>query len=105
MTDNLANLLMDHPFADDRDLLCTIDGTVSAGRAREMARATATRLLASGLEPGHGVAVRLPTGPELVTTMVGIWLGGRGLRTDQRPLSGGRGHARRRDHPAAHDHR
>ena len=41
-----------------------------------MARATATRLLASGLEPGHGVAVRLPTGPELVTTMVGIWLAG-----------------------------
>ena len=30
----------------------------------------------SGLEPGHGVAVRLPTGPELVTTMVGIWLAG-----------------------------
>ncbi len=76
MPDNLANLLMDHPFVDDRDLLCTIDGTVSAGRAREMARATATRLLASGLEPGHGVAVRLPTGPELVTTMVGIWLAG-----------------------------
>ena len=33
MTDNLANLLMDHPFGDDRDLLCTIDGTVTAGRA------------------------------------------------------------------------
>ncbi len=76
MTENLANLLLDHPFADDRDLLCTIDGTVNAGRAREMARSTATRLLASGLEPGHGVAVRLPTGPELVTTMVGIWLAG-----------------------------
>ena len=40
MTDNLANLLMDHPFGDDRDLLCTIDGTVTAGRAREVARAT-----------------------------------------------------------------
>jgi len=76
MTDNLANLLMDHPFGDDRDLLCTIDGTVTAGRAREVARDTATRLLAAGLEPGHGVAVRLPTGPELVTTMVGIWLAG-----------------------------
>ena len=76
MTDNLANLLLDHPFADDRDLLCTIDGTVTAARAREMARDTATRLLAVGLEPGHGVAVRLPTGPELVTTMVGIWLAG-----------------------------
>jgi len=41
-----------------------------------MARTTATRLLASGLEPGHGVAVRLPTGPELVTTMAGVWLAG-----------------------------
>jgi acyl-CoA synthetase (AMP-forming)/AMP-acid ligase II len=76
MTDNLAHLLMDHPFEEGRDLLCTIDGTVTAGRAREMARVTASELLAAGLEPGHGVAVRLPTGPELVTTMVGIWLAG-----------------------------
>src|SRR5580704_2191325 len=76
MTDNLANLLLDHPFAGDRDLLCTIDGTVTAARARAMAHDTATRLLAVGLEPGHGVAVRLPSGPELVTTMVGIWLAG-----------------------------
>ena len=76
MTDNLANLLLDHPFAGDRDLLCTIDRTVTAAHAREMARDTATRLLAVGLEPGHGVAVRLATGPELVTTMVGIWLAG-----------------------------
>ncbi len=76
MTDNLANLLLDHPFGDGRDLLCTIDRTVTAGRAREMARATADHLAAAGLEPGHGVAVRLPTGPELVTTMAGIWLAG-----------------------------
>ena len=51
MTDNLANLLMDHPLGDDRDLICTIDRTVSAGRAREMARDIAARLLAAGLEP------------------------------------------------------
>ena len=76
MTDNLANLLLQHPFADDRDLLCTIDTTVSAGaRARWPGRPRRV-LLAAGLEPGHGVAVRLPTGPELVTTMVGIWLAG-----------------------------
>jgi acyl-CoA synthetase (AMP-forming)/AMP-acid ligase II len=30
----------------------------------------------AGIEPGHGVAVRLPSSPELVTTMVGIWLAG-----------------------------
>jgi long-chain acyl-CoA synthetase len=76
MMDNLAHLLMDHPFGDARALLCTMEGTTPAGRAREMARGTATRLRAAGLEPGHGVAVRLPTSPELVTAMVGIWLAG-----------------------------
>jgi long-chain acyl-CoA synthetase len=76
MTDNLANLLMDHPFTDDRDLLCTIDRTVTAGGAREMARSTRATLVAHGVERGHGVAVRLPTGPELVTVMVGTWLAG-----------------------------
>jgi long-chain acyl-CoA synthetase len=28
------------------------------------------------VEPGQGVAVRLPSGPDLVTTMAGIWLAG-----------------------------
>ncbi len=76
MTDNLANLLFDHPFADERDLLCTIDRTVTAGVARATARATAGELTAAGVEPGQGVAVRLPSGPELVTAMAGIWRSG-----------------------------
>ena len=76
MTDNLANLLLDHPFADGRELLCTLDGTMTAGVARARARAVAEDLKDAGIEPGHGVAVQLPTGPELVTAMVGIWLAG-----------------------------
>jgi long-chain acyl-CoA synthetase len=72
----LAQLLMDHPFGDDKAVLCTINRTVTAGQAREMARAMAETLSAAGVERGHGVAVQLPSGPELVTTMVGIWLVG-----------------------------
>ncbi|HXB37784.1 MAG TPA: AMP-binding protein [Acidimicrobiales bacterium] len=46
----------------------------SAGEARTAARAVAEELRAAGVEPGQGVAVRLPSGPDLVTTMAGIWL-------------------------------
>ena len=74
--ENLGNLLIDHPFADGRDLLCTIDAVRSAGEARAAARAGAEKLRAAGVEPGQGVAVRLPSGPDLVTTMAGIWLAG-----------------------------
>jgi long-chain acyl-CoA synthetase len=72
--ENLGNLLIDHPFADGRDLLCTIGGAMRAGEARTAARAVAEQLRAAGVEPGQGVAVRLPSGPDLVTTMAGIWL-------------------------------
>ncbi len=72
--ENLGNLLIDHPFADGRELLCTIDEVRNAGEARSAARATAEMLRAAGVEPGQGVAVRLPSGPDLVTTMAGIWL-------------------------------
>ena len=76
MTDNLGHLLIDHPFADDRALLCTIDRTQTAGEARAAARATADALVAAGVEPGQGVAVVQPSGPELVTAMAGTWLAG-----------------------------
>ena len=46
----------------------------SAGEARAAARATAEKLRAAGVESGQGVAVCLPSGPDLVTTMAGIWL-------------------------------
>jgi long-chain acyl-CoA synthetase len=73
---SLAQLLTDHPFPNDKPLLCTIDRIVTAGQARDLARDMAEKLSAAGVERGHGVGVQLPSGPELVTTMVGIWLVG-----------------------------
>ena len=73
---NLATLLVDHPFADDAGLLFTIDGEVSAGRARTDARAMADRLRDAGVGAGSAVAVALPNGPEVVTTMAAVWLAG-----------------------------
>ena len=72
-TENLANLLADHPFADDRDLLCTIDRTVTVGEARALVAQLAARLRGAGVEPGEGVAVQLPSNPELVVAMLAIW--------------------------------
>jgi acyl-CoA synthetase (AMP-forming)/AMP-acid ligase II len=74
--DNLASLLIDHPFASEQPLLHTIDRTVTAGAARAQARAVAGELSAIGVQPGQSVAVQLPNGPEVVTAMVGIWLAG-----------------------------
>jgi long-chain acyl-CoA synthetase len=70
---SLARLLLDHPFGDDEDLLHTVDRTVTAGAARGAARQVAEEL---GPLAGTAVAVQLPNGPELVTTMVGVWLAG-----------------------------
>ena len=69
----LASLLLEHPFADDEDLLHTIDRTVTKGEALAAARRIAEQL---GDVVGRGVAVQLPNGPELVETMVGVWLAG-----------------------------
>jgi long-chain acyl-CoA synthetase len=68
---NLARLLLDHPFADDEGLLYTNDRTVTAREARTAARATAQRL---GDLNRRAVAVQLPNGPELVSTMAAVWL-------------------------------
>jgi long-chain acyl-CoA synthetase len=73
---NLAALLLDHPFAADDPLLLTGERSVTAGEARGAARALAARLQHAGLRPGQAVAVRGPNGPDLVTTMFGVWLGG-----------------------------
>ena len=73
----LAALLLDHPFADDEPLLHTFDRSMTAGEARASARAVAGELTdAVGDLTGRAVAVQLPNGPELVTTMVGVWLAG-----------------------------
>ena len=73
---SLAELLVSHPLDDDAPLLHTIGGAVTAGDVRRAAATTATRLRDSGVEPGQAVAVQLPNGPEMVTTMFGVWLAG-----------------------------
>ena len=70
---SLASLLLDHPFADTEGLLHTADRTVSAGEAKAAARRVADQL---GARDRCAVAVQLPNGPELVSTMVGVWLAG-----------------------------
>ena len=69
----LATLLLDHPFEDAEGLLHTIDRTVSAGEAKAKARRVGEDL---GALDGRAVAVQLPNGPDLVATMVGVWLAG-----------------------------
>ncbi|MDQ6853422.1 MAG: long-chain fatty acid--CoA ligase, partial [Actinomycetota bacterium] len=73
---SLADLLVDHPFADDEPLLHTIDSCMTAGEARRSAANVADQLRAAGVGPGQPVAVQLPNGPEMVTTMFGVWLAG-----------------------------
>ncbi len=70
---SLARLLVEHPFADDEGLLHTADRTVTAGEAKAAARRVAEQL---GNVGGRAVAVQLPNGPDLVSTMVGVWLAG-----------------------------
>ena len=75
-TENLANLLADHPFAEERDLLCTVDRTVTVGEAKALVAQLATELTEAGVQPGEGVAVRLPSDPDLVVAMLAIWSAG-----------------------------
>jgi len=72
----LARLLLDHPFADDEGLLYTAGRSVTRGGAVAAAQATADDLRALGIQRGQGVAVRLPNGPDFVTSMIGVWLAG-----------------------------
>jgi long-chain acyl-CoA synthetase len=72
----LADLLTDHPFADDAPLISTADRSLSAHEARLGAAAVAEQLRAKGLEPGQAVVVQLPNGPEFVLAMFGVWLAG-----------------------------
>ncbi len=74
--ENLADLLADHPFADERELLCAIDRTVTVGEAKSQVAQLAARLTDAGVQPGEGVAVRLPSDPDLVVAMLAIWSAG-----------------------------
>ena len=73
---SLASLLIDHPSPADAPLLHGPNATLTAGEARAAARAVATRLADAGVEPGQAVAVQMRDGPQLITTMFGVWLAG-----------------------------
>jgi long-chain acyl-CoA synthetase len=73
---DLSRLLLDHPFAGTEPLLCTPDREVTAAEAKARAVAVAEELAGAGVTEGQAVAVRLPTGPEIVITMAGIWKAG-----------------------------
>ena len=74
-TPNLAALLLEHPFGDERPLLHAVDRSWTAGEARAEARALAGRLADLGVGPGRPVAVRLG-GCRAVMAMAGIWAHG-----------------------------
>ncbi|MBV8985342.1 MAG: AMP-binding protein [Acidimicrobiia bacterium] len=69
-------MLLDHPFADDEPLLCTLDSSVSTGEARAGAADVAERVRAGGVEAGQALAVQLPNDPSAVVAMFGTWLAG-----------------------------
>ncbi|MBV9411398.1 MAG: long-chain fatty acid--CoA ligase [Acidimicrobiia bacterium] len=71
---NLASLLLDHPFADDEPLLCTIEGRVTAGDARRDAGVVAEQLRSAGVGAGQAAAVQLPNDPSAVVAMFGTWM-------------------------------
>lgn len=72
----LASILLEHPAPDDQLLLHSVDCSISAGQAREQARAMAASLRDHGVEPGQAVAVQLPNSPQSIVAMVGVWLAG-----------------------------
>jgi long-chain acyl-CoA synthetase len=71
---NLSTLLLDHPFTSDDFLIHTINQSVTAGQARTRAIELANELRESGIRAGHAVAVRLPNGPDVIHSMMAIWL-------------------------------
>ena len=99
-TENLANLLADHPFADERDLLCTIDRTVTVEEARSLVAQRAARLLHAGVRAGGGGGRPAPERPGTRGGDARHLVHRRGLRPAQRPLPRGRGPPRARHHPS-----
>lgn len=71
---NLAELLLDHPFADDQELIhgSCVDWT--KGEARSRVRAWADELRAAGVGPGQAVAVVSSHAPDVIIAMTAIWM-------------------------------
>ncbi|MCU0272562.1 MAG: long-chain fatty acid--CoA ligase, partial [Acidimicrobiales bacterium] len=73
---NLADLLLEHPFADDEPLLHEPGRSFTAGEARALVRQGADRLRAQGLLPGRAVALTMPNSLDAVVGMFAVWAAG-----------------------------
>ena len=73
---NLAELLLQHPFGADVPLLHAPGMTITAGEARDRARSLAEELRLAGVGAGQAVGLLLPTSPEFVVAMMGVWVAG-----------------------------
>ena len=99
---SLARLLLEHPAADGEALLHSVRETLSAGAAREQARAVAAVLRDAGVAPGRAVAVQLPNGPDAITAMFGVWIAGAVfVPVNPRSPDAERAHLLDATHPAA----
>ncbi len=73
---NLAQLLLEHPFAADDAIVHTVDRSVTRGELIRDAHAVAGALVELGVQSGQSVVVQLPNGPQLIATMFGVWIAG-----------------------------
>lgn len=71
---SLTSLLLEHPFTEHEPLLFGKDAVLSAGAAREAARAVAARLIDAGVRPGDAVAVQRPNDTSFIVAMFGVWI-------------------------------
>lgn len=76
MSASLVSLLFEHPFGPDEPLLFGEDRVMTVAEARTEAQRVAAGIQATGAAPGTAVTVKLPDGPELITTMFGVWAAG-----------------------------
>jgi long-chain acyl-CoA synthetase len=70
---NLADLLFADDAPPDQMLVAAGGEQWTRAQVRDRAATVAEELRAQGVEPGQVVGVRLPSGPELVSTLFGVW--------------------------------
>lgn len=69
----LAALLIDHPFADDQQLIHGSSLDWTKREAIERVRSSAESLLEAGVVPGQSVGVVLSHAPDVIIAMTAIW--------------------------------
>ena len=101
---SLADLLFDDD-APPAQMLVTAGGEQrTRAQVRRRASALADELGALGVEPGQVVAVRLPSGPDLVAALFGVWARGLRLPARQPPADRHRGGPDLRAGPSGRRH-